>query len=656
MIGRRRIAAAALLLRLCASFQGAAVVPAGRRVTLSRPTAFLRTFPQQTSRVQRPSSDSEAAQPPPFLPVVARWRGQLGPLLVQAVVLCVALPLFALRASASAALPVEETFPSLTRGCLFLALFTLSALLHSAEVAITTLYPWKVKEFAEEEGPRSSFATLDVDITRALTSILVATTFSNVLSTALFADCATTFLSGETKALAMATGVLTAATLFFGEMLPKAVGVNNAEKVARTCLPAVNLMSVVLGPVGSFFSVTSKFLLQHVFRVDLRRGALENAVSEEELRLIVGGATQSGGIESKEGSMIEGVLDLQDTRVAEIMRPRVEVDALEENDSMLALLDMVNATGHSRIPVYREDIDNVVGVVNAKKLLDVVKKQRKHNDVVVDQDVKKGGGDVKGVDENLQEGGGSSPSATESLVVKDYAEPTYFVPQTMFAWKVLEEMRKRRLHMAIVVDEFGGTAGMVTLEDILEVVVGDIYDEDDQKELDEKDAIHYDEDDDSFAIPGTAAVDDLVEAIGLPKEDVKDLTNLPDVTTAAGFVCYFAGEIPAAGDHVFVANYDFEVEQADERRIFLIRARNIEHLDFSKPMVVPSPSWEKTITKEGGSSLPPPTAPPNGSTDDDDDNDNNNNPPAGQGTTTTKLDHLQPLESSSASSPGSPAP
>ena len=466
-------------------------------------------------------------------------------------------------AASSVALVVEEESVALVgRVGAFLGLFTLSALLHAAEVAITTLYPWKVKEFAEEEGPRSSFAMLDVDITRALTSILVATTCANVCSTALFADCATTFWGpGETKALAIATAVLTAATLFFGELLPKAIGVNNAEMVARACLPAVNAMTLVLGPVGSVLSKSARTLLRRVFRIDL--SAVENAVSEEELRLIVGGATESGGIESLEGTMIEGVLDLQDTRVAEIMRPRVEVDALEGNESMRTLLELVNATGHSRIPVYEDEIDNIVGVVNAKKLLDVVKQNTSFTDVV-----------------------------------KDHAEPTYFVPETMVAWKVLEEMRRRRLHMAIVVDEFGGTAGMVTLEDILELVVGDIYDEDDREDLDEKDEILFDDDDQSYAIPGTAPVDTLIDTLAIPKDEF-DVNALPDVTTAAGFVCYFAGEIPAVGDHVFVANYDFEVTDADERRVFLVKARNLELMDLTTPL------WKQAALKAGRPLFPP---------------------------------------------------
>lgn len=366
----------------------------------------------------------------------------------------------------------------------FGGLFVCSALLHAAEVAITTLYPWKVKEFAEEEGPRSPFAMLDADITRALTAILVATTCANVCSTAIFTSVAGSLCDGSPQHLAYATASLTAMTLFFGELLPKAMGVNNAERVARLLAPIVNALTLVLGPIGSLFSKASKRFLKQVFGV--RFAGVATAVSEEELRLIVGGATKSGGIESLEGTMIEGVLDLQDTRVSEIMRPRVEVKALDQDDSMLSLLRLVNATGHSRIPVYEDEIDNIVGVVNAKKLLSFVKAgDRSHSE-------------------------NKPPLLLDQAAVRDCCEPTYFVPETMPAWKVLEEMRRRRIHMAIVVDEFGGTAGMVTLEDILELVVGEIYDEDDNDALNKTEDIVRRGDDGSYAVRGTASIDELV--------------------------------------------------------------------------------------------------------------------------------------------------
>ena len=451
----------------------------------------------------------------------------------------------------------------------FGVLFLCSALLHAAEVAITTLYPWKVKEIADAEGPKSAFALLNKDVTRVLTTILVCTTFCNIVSTTLFADIAVRVCDGSARKLAYSTAGLTAMTLFFGELLPKAIGVNNAEPTARLLVPPINVMTKVLGPVATSFASLSKRVLRRLGLVSKNGGDSANAVSEEELRLIVGGASESGGIETSEGTMIEGVLDLQDTRVSEIMQPRVNVKALERNETMLSFLDLVKATGHSRVPVYDDEIDKIIGVVNAKKLLRFLEK---HDD---DED-----------DES--ESAKKAKYDPSAVLVGAFVDETYFVPETMLAWKVLEEMRKRRLHMAVVVDEHGGTAGMVTLEDILEVVVGEIYDEDDTERRDVSDFVDQ-VDAHTFVIKGAADLDDVADLLDLRTDEGGpfDADSIPDVTTAAGFLCFHAGEIPALGDHVIVYNYDFEIIDADDRRIERILAVHLDAPGVLEKRVLP---------------------------------------------------------------------
>ncbi|CAM9554713.1 unnamed protein product, partial [Ectocarpus fasciculatus] len=341
---------------------------------------------------------------------------------------------------------LESVAPKLA---LWFTLFVTSAAFHSAEIAITTLYPWKVKEFAEEEGMDSPFQVLNKDITRVLTTILMATTVCTIYNAALFTNLAIQMFGSA--GLAYATAALTVTTLFFGELLPKALGVNNAEVVARRVLPIIIVLSVVLNPVAKTFTLISTLMLSMLGFKSTETGR----VSEEELRLIVTGAKMSGGIESQEGMMIEGVLDLQDTKISEIMRPRVEVVAIEANSTMMDLYMLHQETKYSRIPVYSGEIDRISGVVLSKELLDFVQE----------------------------------PEKLSSVLVADETESTYFVPETMSVWNVLEEMRRRRLHMAIVVDEYGGTAGVVTLEDILEEVVGEIYDEKEDDDFREEE--HY---------------------------------------------------------------------------------------------------------------------------------------------------------------------
>ncbi|KAG5182379.1 hypothetical protein JKP88DRAFT_269899 [Tribonema minus] len=453
------------------------------------------------------------------------------------------------------AIPMEpkELMSRLTLWCV---LFSISAALHSAEIAITTLYPWKVKEFAEEEGEKSPFRVLNQDITRVLTTILVATTICSIYSAALFTNLAIQLFGA--KGLAYATAALTTVTLFFGELMPKALGVNNAEMVARRMVPIINLMAVFLSPIGKGFSWVSKLVLT-LMGFKSTHG---DAVSEEELRLIVSGAKQSGGIEREEASMVESVLDLQDTKVTKVMRPRTEVVAIESNSTMASLYTIVNETMYSRIPVFEGAIDRIIGVVLSKELLDFI----------------------------------PDPSQLETVAVRERMEPTYFVPETMPVWNVLEEMRKRRLHMAIVVDEYGGTAGIVTLEDIIEEVVGEIYDEEDDDYTVEENYIIANGDG-SFNIHGMADLEQVCTALDFPQVTEDDLR---DFGTLSGYLCSQAGEIPAVEDVIMVGRYIFTITLADERRVEEVHVQLIDAANALKDGDDAAPNGSSTQGEAGG--------------------------------------------------------
>lgn len=420
--------------------------------------------------------------------------------------------------------------------CLWLSLFVFCSSLHAAEISITTLYPWKVREFAEEEGENSPFAYLNQDITRVLTTVLVLTTTAQVVSTVLF----TTIVSQlESISFSQATAFLTMFTLFFGELLPKALGVSNAEMVARATVPIISVLAVFLSP----FALFSKYLITKILRVFGVTSDDEGRVSEEELRLMVMGAKQSGGIETNEAKMVEGVLDLQDMRVSEIMKPRIKVEALEANSTLHEFLSLVSTTKYSRIPIYVREIDHIVGVVIAKDTLQVAMQPELHN----------------------------------TTKVKTLMEPTYFVPESMRVQMVLEEMRKRRVHLAIVVDEYGGTAGVVTLEDILEEVVGEIYDEGDhEEETTSEDNIALLEDG-RYELKGVADLEDVFAALNFTDKEDAD----KDFGTISGFLCDQAGEIPASGDVLIVEDYAFTVVEADERRIITVQAEPLVEFDNS---------------------------------------------------------------------------
>jgi CBS domain containing-hemolysin-like protein len=523
---------------------------------------------------------------------------------------------------------------------LFLGLFIGLALLHACEIAITTLYPWKVREIAEEEEKQGKtngvFSVLNDDITKVLTTILVTSTACSIFATTLFTHLVANLFG--TRGERYGAIALTGLTLFFVELLPKSLGVTNAEVVARFMVPPVNVLSLVVSPLGVSLSWLAKKTL---VLLGMKVSNTGDGVSDSQLRLIVTGALDSGTIDHGEQEMIQGVLNLQDQRIKEIMRPRVEIVAVPCDSSVVSVLGVVRESGYSRIPVYDGEIDNVVGVVLAKSVLDFFV-----YGVLVDEDETKeihqspNGADdsvddakasleisVKAeADEDVDDdhsnvtaavvvaskehasSSSSSPStrklyeySQESVALKtnkggsqgyvrsltptelakrmemsikdaSLIEPCYFVPDTANGWSVLQEMRRRRVHMAIVVDEFGGTEGLVSLEDIVEEVVGEIYDEDDEEDFEfSEDSITLREDG-TFIVRGDADLEDCNTILGL---ELAEGEELKDFSTLSGFLCYCAGEIPRVGDFIMSRGWSFEILNADDKKILVVKVERL---------------------------------------------------------------------------------
>lgn len=493
---------------------------------------------------------------------------------------------------------------------IWVGLFIVLALLHACEIAITTLYPWKVREFAEEEeksGNGRVFKILNQDITRVLTTILVTSTAASIFATTLFTHLVASMFgtTGERYGAIALTGL----TLFFVELLPKSLGVTNAEVVARVMVPPVNIISTIVSPLGISLSWLAKKTLRALGIKDKGGGS---QISDSQLRLIVTGALDSGTIDHGEQEMIQGVLNLQDQRVKEIMRPRVEMIAVPVDMSVVNVLGVVRKSGYSRIPVYDGEIDNIVGIVLAKSVLDFFV-----NGVLTEEEVKDPVEEVvKEVvtetviqDANethseavkstsldatklysteripIQFQGGDAQGYVRSLTATELAsrmentisdagliESCYFVPDTANGWSVLQEMRRRRIHMAIVVDEFGGTEGCITLEDIIEEVVGEIYDEDDEDDFEfSEDSITMQEDG-TFIIRGDADLEDCDTILGL---HLGEDASLKEFSTLSGFLCMCAGEIPSVGDFIMSRGWSFEIAASDDKKVLLVKGERL---------------------------------------------------------------------------------
>ncbi|KAF9590400.1 hypothetical protein IFM89_034193 [Coptis chinensis] len=318
------------------------------------------------------------------------------------------------------------------QGLVLAALLSLSAFFSMAETSITTLWPWKVRELAEKEPENGVFKMLRSDVTRFLTTILIGTTVVNIGATALVTEAATTIF-GE-AGVSAATGVMTVALLLFTEITPKSIAVHNATEVARFVVRPVAWLSLVLYPVGRVVT----FLSMGMLKLLGLKGRSEPYVTEEELKLMLRGAELSGAIEEEEQDMIENVLEIKDTHVREVMTPLVDVVAIDASATFIDFHNLWVTHQYSRVPVFEQRIDNIVGIAYAMDLLDYVQK-----------------GEL-----------------LESSKVGDMAhKPAYFVPDIMSVWDLLREFRIRKVHMAVVLNEYGGTVGIVTLEDVVEEIV-----------------------------------------------------------------------------------------------------------------------------------------------------------------------------------------
>uniref|UniRef100_A0A0G4HCE8 CNNM transmembrane domain-containing protein n=1 Tax=Chromera velia CCMP2878 TaxID=1169474 RepID=A0A0G4HCE8_9ALVE len=412
----------------------------------------------------------------------------------------------------------------------WLGLFGITAAFHAAEKAIDNLYPWKLRQFAEEEGPSSPFARLLEDILGFQFTILMTTTACTIFSANMFVGLMSQ-LFGSTGA-AYSSTVLTILTIFFAELIPKAIGVSNPELSARLMVRPINFASSMLKPVSFLFTSLSTLLLKFVgLEISEDEG---QDVSEEMLKMMILGARSSGGIQKEEGKMMQSVLRLEDMSCNQIMRPRVDVVAIDKSESLGDLLQLSIDSRCARIPVFQGDIDNIIGIAKLKNVLKYLAAP------------------------------GNSLNATVEEILEPERDKPFFVYEASAAWDVLQEMRKKRHHMGVVVDEHGGTSGIITMEDLIEEVVGDIYDEDELEDLKDDDAmILWDADQQRYLISGAADLREIDSGLRL----CIDEETFSSFASFSGWVCDEAGRIPKEGDYLLVSKYILKVLEADERRV-----------------------------------------------------------------------------------------
>ncbi len=419
---------------------------------------------------------------------------------------------------------------------LLFALLLLSGAMSGSETALTALGEWKIHQLREEgQDPHGLFGLLGRQPTRFITTLLIGNNLVNIAATALVTQMSIQLSRqvgfSEAAAVAYATAVMTLLVLVLGEITPKSIAVHNPVAFSRVVIRAVYAMSVVLFPIGRAFA----WFTARVLRLIRLESSSDPLITENELRLMLRSAEEHGVIEASEQEMIKGVIDLEETVVREVMTPRVDVISVPEEASLEHLLEFVTEHGYSRLPVYRESIDDVRGIAYARDLLPFLGK----------------------------------PEALASTRVADLMQPAQYVPETLSILNMMRDMRIRKNHIAIVVDEFGGTAGVVTLEDIIEEITGEIYDEtDDDEEVD-----FLDLEDGATRVRAAVHLDEVEQRFHVTFEDDGEFDTL------AGFLASEFDRIPQAGETLEHEGVRFTVEEADERRVLSVRAEVLGGLE-----------------------------------------------------------------------------
>jgi len=415
---------------------------------------------------------------------------------------------------------------------IIVVLVLLNGVFSATEIALVTIRRSRLQQLIDE-GNRSArrVQRLKENPGRFLAVIQIGINFLGFLASAFAAvslvDGMETSLAGFGPlgefaggiALIIVTGLLTIFTIIFGELVPKQIGLAHAEGVAMATSRFIDVLGTILGPLVGMLTWTTR-RISRLFGADV---AADERISAEELRLIIEQGGEQGILEAEEEQMIHAVIELGDQRIHEVMVPRIAMTSLSAGATMEQAIDTVIEEGHSRIPVYEDSIDEIVGILYAKDLLPFLK-------------------DTAG-----------EPPALRSLL-----RTPVFVPESMSVDDLLHEFQRRKVHIAIVLDEYGGTAGLVTIEDLLEEIVGEIQDEYDVEE-----PLIVKLSDDEARIDGRADVDDLAELFDI----TLGLEDEAEYDTVGGLIYHRIGGVPKPGDQVLVDGLTLTVETTDGRRV-----------------------------------------------------------------------------------------
>ena len=395
-----------------------------------------------------------------------------------------------------------------------------SAFFSSSETAYSSSSRIRLKSYADNGSKKAKRAYYIYEhYDKALSTILVGNNIVNIAASALATLLFVSFF-GEASGTVLSTVVLTIIILIFGEVLPKNIAKENSEKIAMGFSGILYFLMVILTPVTFLLLKLSDLAKKLASRGKTDK---EPSVTEDELKYIVESIEDEGVLEEQESELVQSALEFDEKTAYDILTPRVDMTAIAENESADKIRQIILNERYSRIPVYRDSVDNIIGILHTRDYLEAL-------------------------------------LTTDSPKLTDLIQPAYFIYRSKKLSSLLADFKYKRLHIAIVTDDYGGTLGMVTMEDLLEQLVGDIWDEDEEVENRiQKLGDHR------YEISGDCHIDELLEL--LEKDDKYIETESKSV---GGWVTEQLGDIPESGAELNYKDLTIRVKKVEDNRITAI--------------------------------------------------------------------------------------
>lgn len=412
-----------------------------------------------------------------------------------------------------------------------IALLLCSALISGTEVAFFSLSQTDLNELSNDGKEENSIVKLLERPRKLLATILITNNFINILIVLLFTSVAESLFNGFTYQINLYLFTVPVRFLFeiilvtflillFGEVLPKVYASRNALRFSKTMSKFLHVINIFLTPFSLPLIALTKF-------IEKKLGSKNTNFSIETLSQALG-LTSQGATTKEEQKILEGIVSFGNTETVQIMKPRIDLFALSDDETYEAVLEKILENGFSRNPVYKESVDNIIGVLYAKDLLAHLDKK--------------------------------------TLKWQELIREAFFVPENKKLDDLLSDFRERKNHLAIVVDEYGGTSGLVTLEDVIEEIVGDINDE-----FDDDDLSYSKVDENNYIFEGKTSIKDFCRVFDDEDEEIFE-EEKGESETIAGFILEISGKFPKKGEKINFKNYTFTIEALDKKRIKQVKA------------------------------------------------------------------------------------